>query len=58
MNLAQLKYLIVDKIYDIDDVPFLLDLKEKLDNKLPGAPKIRLGPEDEEKLLQRKDQKN
>ncbi len=58
MNLAQLKYLIIDKIYDIDDEEFLLDLKMRLDKISPGKVKISLTKEDEEKLIQRKAQKN
>ncbi|MCF8373177.1 MAG: hypothetical protein K9H64_16275 [Bacteroidales bacterium] len=58
MNLAQLKYLIIDKIYDIDDESFLLDLKSRLDDKPPGKVKIKMSKEDEEKLVSRKATKN
>ncbi|MEA3445596.1 MAG: hypothetical protein U9R19_12820 [Bacteroidota bacterium] len=58
MNLSQLKYLIIDKIYDIDDETFLLDLKNRLDKQLPGKVKIKFSKEDEEKLVQRKAQRN
>jgi hypothetical protein len=58
MNLSQLKYLIIDKIYDIDDENFLLDLKSQLDEKAPGKVSIKLSQEDEAKLIQRKATKN
>lgn len=57
MNLAQLKYLIIDKIYDIDDEQFLLELKELLDNKPPAGFKYKFCEEDEAKLSQRKSNK-
>jgi hypothetical protein len=58
MNLAQLKYLIIDKIYDIDDEEFLLELKKLLDKTPQPGYKYRLCEEDEAMILQRKADKS